>query len=443
MTAPVADAALGRPLGPTERAFVLLDRGASFNGVHVVRLAGRLDGTVLVAALARVQARHPLLRVRIAGSDGALRYEETTAAIPIEVVPRAGEDAWQATVERELNRRFATDGGLLARVVLVDGGERSELVLSHHHVIGDAQSFHLLLDDLLSGAAELGDGRSPAPLDRLPLRPPLGELLRPSVNGLRRFLFMTRFFFRSLYVLLFQRPRKLRLDSASPPEARANRLVHRALTLDETTALAARCRREGASVQSALAAALLHGAAIDLALNTPTPIGCFAGVSLRPHLTPRVDEEMGLYMSQAATYHRVATDDAPWPRAREITQALERTLAAGEHFITLPMMGSFIPRGDHPGPTFIRRFDGASSAAVGVTNLGRVPLRPRYGHLTVEGFEIAVGASVVGRLLAAVTTFGGALSFNVVFVEPLIGRDRATRIADAALAHLRRALASR
>lgn len=440
----VADPPEGRRLGPTERALWLLDRGASFNGVHVVRIAGALDAATVAKALARVQARHPLLRMRVSGGDRAPAYEATSAPIPIEVVPRESDDAWQATVERELNLRFPAEGGLLVRAVLVAGTTRSELVLSHHHMIGDAQSFHLLLDDLLDGAAAIAEGGEPAPLDRLPLRPPLAELLRPSVHGLRRFLFMSLFFFRTLFALVVRRPRKLPRDRKAPPEERRNRLVHRALSVEETTRLAERCRREQASVQGALSAALVHGAAVDLGLGQgatrPATLGCFAGVSLRPDLSLRVDEEMGLYMSQVATYHRAAISDALWPRAREVKRALARALAAGEQYITLPMMGMFIPGGDDPGPAFIRRFDDASTGAVGVTNLGRVALEPRYGSLAVEGFEIAVGASVFGRLLAAVSTCAGALSFNVVYVEPLVSRARAERIADAALEHLRGAL---
>src|SRR4029079_10125885 len=54
-----------RPLCDMERAFFLLDRGHPFNGVYVVSLCGPLTEALLRAGLARIEARHPVMRARI------------------------------------------------------------------------------------------------------------------------------------------------------------------------------------------------------------------------------------------------------------------------------------------------------------------------------------------------------------------------------------------
>ncbi len=439
---PVAADAVTRPLGDTERAFWLLDRGTSFNGLHVAHVEGPLDEALLRAALDRVQARHPLLRMRVAGGDGAPRFTPTDARVPIEVVPRADERTWIEAAERALNRRFPTEEGLLSRVTLVAGDGRSDVLFAHHHAMADAQSDFFVLRELLENAGALAAGAPPPSLEVLPLRPALNALLRRATRSLRHLYTMSAFFFRLLWTSLVLRPRQLASERAAPPEERANRLVHRRLTVEETRSLTARCRDEGTSVQGACAAALLLAAADDLGLARPAHLGCFAGVTLRDRLSPPVGDEVGCYVSQVVTVHRVERGGAPWPLARDVKRRLTTTLRIGAHLVTMPMIGLFIPRGDDPGPRFVRRFDGASTGAVGVTNVGRVPLAPRYGALAVRGYDIAVGVSVVGKLLAAVTTFDDALSFNVVFVEPLVGRARAIAIADGALAHLRRALAA-
>ena len=87
-------------------------------------------------------------------------------------------------------------------------------------------------------------------------------------------------------------------------------------------------------------------------------------------------------------------------------------------------------------------FDAASPALTGVTNLQKLPIPLDYGALHIEDYQITVGLSVVGQLLLAVTTVGDRLNLNLVFVDPLVSRERATRIADGLLAQLAAALAT-
>lgn len=68
-----------------------------------------------------------------------------------------------------------------------------------------------------------------------------------------------------------------------------------------------------------------------------------------------------------------------------------------------------------------------------MTNLQKLPIPLSYGPLTIVNFQIAVGLSVVGQLLLAVTTIGDTMNLNVVFVEPLVSRVRAERISDGLL----------
>lgn len=455
---------LSRPLSPTERAFWLLDRGTRFNGVQVASLRGPVDEPQLCAALPRVQARHPLLRVRVIGGDRAPWFTtEGAGPLPVRVVPRRSDRTWTEVVEEELNRPFDPDGDHLSRFVLVKGRDRHELLFAHHHVTADALSGVYAVRDLLVELAALvsveppgivhsvhpahsgspvESGALPAPIPgaSFPLRPPLAELLPDAARGWSRFKAM-HFFFRK-YVLAWplRRARKLPLEVAAPPEERRNRLVHLELSPDETGALAAQARAQGTTVHATLCAALLLAAgevAYEGTGSDRITTGCFTAVNLRDQLREPLGEEMGLYISQVTTFHQIAPPPPLWELARDIKAQLQKTLAHGEQHLTLPMIGMFIPGGDDPGPQFIRRFDGGSPAALGVTNLARLPIPQRYGPLSLDNYQITVGLSVVGQLLGAVTTFAGTLNLNLIYVEPLVSEARARAIATATLRRLR------
>ena len=455
-----------------ERAFWLLDRGARFNGVGVVVLRGPINEHLLQAGLKQLQAQHPLLRVRVAGDDRSLRFTARGAgAIPLRVVHSAS--GCQHVVEHELNLQFAADADHLSRVTWVrdtTDPERSELVVTIHHVIADALSIVFAVRDLLTAIATLGStsthalpvtllpsltsgsaqalpAAKPLPsVKSLPLLPPLPELLPQTVRGLARLRSMQAYFDKHVLNKSVRRARKLPQQQPAPPEKRRNCLVQRTLTPAQTRALGEQARAAGASIHSALCAALLLGTAAsayaaELTANTPTTVGCFTALNLREQLEPKIDADLGLYISQVTTFHKVVPLPPLWQLAQEVKAQLAETLESGEQFLTMPLIGLFIPWGKNPGPRFIRRFDGGSPAAIGVSNLARPPIPSVYGALRIENLSLAAGVSVVGQLMGIVTTWEDQLNLNLVFSEPLVSRARAEQIADAAVRHLRAGLA--
>ena len=435
-----------------ERAFWLLDRGARFNGVGVVTVRGpgplSLEEALVRAGLLRLQAQHPFLRMRVVGDDHDLRFTEQGAGpLPLRVLATGD---WQAVVEDELNLRFTDDTDHLTRLTLLRDPadpQRSRLLVTHHHVITDAFSNVFVIRDLLTHlAALLGPPPAP-PVRSLPLLPPLPVLLPGAARGLGRLGQMGAFFSKYVLSRPLRRARRLPSEQPAPPEQRRNCLVQRTLPPEQTRALGQRARAAGASVHGALCAALLLATAevayaAELAAATPTTVGCFTALNLREQLEPPVGEGLGLYMSQVTTFHRIVPPPPLWQLAREVKEQLRTTVLSGEQYLTMPLIGLLIPWSSPPGPRFIRRFDGGSPAALGVSNLARPPIPHRYGPLTLEDLHLAVGVSVVGQLMGQATTWEDRLHLNLVFSEPLVSRARAERILDGALAHLRAALAA-
>jgi hypothetical protein len=432
-----------RALCDMERAFFLLDRGTRFNGVQVVRLRGPLDEALLRQGLLRLQARHPLLRVRLRGDDRQLAFtDEHAAPLPLAWLHRHSDDDWQRVAEAELNRPFAVDGDHLTRLTVLHGAEGSDLVLSHHHVTADALSIIFAVRDLLTDLDALRRGESLAAPESLPLLPPMPSLLPPSARGLRLLPAMNHFFWKHVVGRPLRRAQTMPIEQSVPASERRNRLVHRFLDGDLLLKLKERARREQTTIHGALCAALLLATSREVfeervGRGTATTVGCFSAVNLRGELVPSVGEEMGLYISQVTTFHQVVPPPSLWQLARESRQRLTETLASGEQFLTMPLIGLFIPRFGDVAQRFVRNFDAASPALTGVTNLQKLPIPRDYGALSIEDYQITVGLSVVGQLLLAVTTVGERLNLNLVFVEPLLSRARVERIADGLLGLLR------
>jgi hypothetical protein len=403
-----------RALSQVERAFWLLDRSTSFNGVNTSFLRGPIGVEELRRALEWVQARHELLRVAIV--DDA--FVPLDAPPPLRVVPRAGDDTWQACEREEINGRYET-GELLWRAVWVQGDGRGELLISHQHVICDAQSAVLMAREIVGALGLIVEGKEPPPPAPLQMKPAMTDLLGAGLG--EKILAMNAFFFRNL-VFHGLRPAK-KLATTAPFAERRLGIAHLDLDEPQTSALALRAKAEETSVQGALCAAMLLAAADELALARPQWLGCFSAVSLHERLGIR--EDMGLYISQLTTYHKVARGTALWPLAREVKRDLGRALKLREQLVTIPMIGMFIPRGADPAPRFAKKFDLASPATLGLSNIGRVELPRAVGSVSLERFHLAVGPSVVAPLAACAATVHGQLHLSLVYVEPLYARARA------------------
>jgi len=397
-----------RPLAPSERALWLLGRAAPANGVLVAEARG-LDEGALRDGLGRAQRRHPLLR---AGVDGDA-FVESDAPIPLSIA--RGDPT--AIAEEELNRRFDEAARPLVRATLVDRGDgRCALVICAHHLVCDAQS---VIAIALEALAPVDEPLAPAP--------PVDQLRPPEARGARRWLKLHNQLWRHAWRKV-ARARKLPLDGLAPLAERRTRLRPHALTVEETDALAARCRAEGTTVHGALAAALLAAAHAQIGPGRAATVGCWSAVDLRARLARPVGGAIGVYVSQATTFHRLRPNGDFWRLARDARNQLAKRIAAGEPWFTFPELGLLVPRGASPVEKFARRVDLASPAAVGVTNLGRLAA-PREGRFTVERLQLAVGIAPVTPLALAAATFRGALGWTLLSVEPLVSPARADAIA--------------
>ncbi|MEM7351602.1 MAG: amino acid adenylation domain-containing protein, partial [Acidobacteriota bacterium] len=150
---------------------------SSYNVPDLFELDGRLSVRALTSALAWIRHRHETLRTTFPAVDGQPRqvvspsYEASLPLIDLASLPAATRQQEVARwLAREARRPFDLAEGPLLRTTLVRlADERHLLLFFMHHIIFDAWSMEVLLQELGAGYAAFRTGRAPV-LPELPVQ---------------------------------------------------------------------------------------------------------------------------------------------------------------------------------------------------------------------------------------------------------------------------------
>lgn len=143
-----------------------------YNLCFLIDCPDGLDLAALEAALSDLTERHEVLRTAIPAPDGEPRQviapspRVRLAEVSLASDDIAGYDKWARS---ETTAPFDLAGGPLLRATAVRRGERYTLVLVIHHIIFDARSAEILLDELVSLYDARVSGRPPE-LSDLPVQ---------------------------------------------------------------------------------------------------------------------------------------------------------------------------------------------------------------------------------------------------------------------------------
>jgi amino acid adenylation domain-containing protein len=164
------------PLSFAQERLWFIDRlepgSGTYNIPAALRLAGALDGAALERALGEVVRRHEALRTVFGEVDGSpvqVIAPFGGFALPVEDLSALSEADREAEVGRrageEARRAFDLSAGPLLRAALLRlGAEEHVLLLSMHHIVGDAWSTGVLFRELWALYEAYREGReSPLP----------------------------------------------------------------------------------------------------------------------------------------------------------------------------------------------------------------------------------------------------------------------------------------
>lgn len=385
-----------RPLTAQEEIYWLLNWTSPTLPVLAAHVSGPTTPRQWRAALDRLQARHPLLAVSIeapsAGQDRPYFRQRHGSEIPLRIVERAAAPRWEAEVERELAAPFAPGQAPLLRAVLIHEADRSTIILSACHAIADGVSSLLLLRDLLAAM----DGRPLAPLpfppsaeEKLGLAPAAaghaqnaGELGRAPVNG------------------------------AGAPSVRILQLSP-ALTQGIVEA----SRERGATLQGALAAAVVLAARRQAPEFAAKPLRFISPVNTRPVLG--VGEDCGLYFTSPQISFDPSEPLPFWEMARQTRQRIaEAATREAVLAVTDAMRGMIADGLDQAGTA--EMLHGVFAEDVLLSNLGRVPFPSSVGRLHLDSVWCpAVLAGLPEMQTVGAATTNGALCLLQTSFQPI------------------------
>ncbi|MEM7350643.1 MAG: amino acid adenylation domain-containing protein, partial [Acidobacteriota bacterium] len=176
------------PLSPAQRRIWFLDRlepgNSSYNIATILHLEGELQVTILARTLDEIRRRHATLRTTFE-DDAEGPVQVVRPPTPVPLAPVDGSD-WstrrqEAWIERQIERPFDLERGPLFRCAWLQRGDRRHgLVLTLHHIVGDARSAVLLVREL-EALYQAFSQSEPSPLADLPEQ--YAETIRPTVSG--------------------------------------------------------------------------------------------------------------------------------------------------------------------------------------------------------------------------------------------------------------------
>lgn len=421
-----------RPLNHIEQLYWRVNRAVPLPGFFMCRISGPLDERLLARALQRVQARHPLLKVRVEGDMLPVFTSERVPPIPLRVLPLQGTDHWQQEVENELNRPEMWSTGALAHAVLLSGDGSSDVLLFAHHVLADGFSMALFAKEVLHELGALANGRygerPPAPV-----RPALEAMLPPEARGAGALLLAARYL-RRLTRGLAGRLLTVPAAKQAPPKDRRSIVVHARLAAETLRALLDRSRRERTTVHGALCAAALQS--IEAAFRgAPQNQGarqivCVSPVNLRQKLRPMVGEEIGLFATPLVTVYALSELGDFWALARTVRDRLHPGTQQGEGLGPWAIQPLLPPPVVSP-EFLVRLAEKAHRSAITVSNIGRMEPPEDLGPFRVEKAVLGIGVNAImgSSFTLSVATFGDYTSLTFTQAEPLVSRAQTEALA--------------
>ena len=430
---------MNRPLSPLEHVVWLIDRGIQQNFVMVARVSGGITEPILKQTLDMIQLKYPPLRSKIKEGPAPEFVMGDVPPIPLRIIERKDDNQWIKIVEDEMIDPLPWTIGPLVRVTQLVSPGKFDLLVTFCHVVADATSGVLFVQNLLDFAEKLSRGQSVDPGPSLPPLPAPDNLLKDDLK------FEPQPAVDSLAAGTFG-PVELAGDLDVPPDKRITRVIQEILSPEETKKLVARCKEEHTSVHGALCAAFMQEIirriryAREVPAEGPLVIGCVTPVDMRRHFSVPVAEYIGDFISQAIHYQPIDDKSSLWDAARVVKDSLQREINSGNDVKDICNIGELLKT--FSSSIALARALNRSSAPVVATNLGRLTIPDQFGHLGLEELHFTVGVNADGKngFGISVTTFRGNLTINFLYAEPYILKERAKTVVENTMERIKKAI---
>lgn len=388
-----------RTLGSVERFMWLLDRKYPVHFSMALQVRGETSSEQWRRALDQLQARHPLLSVRIRTDAAGTPEFHPVPGMRIPLRVTSGPLlTWVPEMQAEMGQRFNPEQAPLVRAVLVHQPEASVLILTLHHSIGDGMSGMYLFRDLLLSVA--GQPKPPLPIpesmDTWASRAGVGNGCLPVTPAPTD----------------APSPNRIQVYTGANPHIEALQLSD-----GLSQSLRVRARREGTTVHGALVAALLLAGRVRNELWKDRSIRVMSPLNMRPYLG--IGEDCGIFAGFILNRFGCSAGTSFWEIARSVRKQLKPELTREAIVGKLWSLAELIAEMDVEGAAAFTA-EGIAHEA-NVTNIGEFPFDPHCANLHVEaiwGPSAQTGAEGE-HVLSAGTVKGEGLCLLYISYAPM------------------------
>lgn len=417
---------IDRALGPTEDIYCLLDKLYCLNFVVFAEIDGPFDTGRLTGALSAVQAKHPLLRARLAVVGGRAWFKPVAAeSHPIPIETGALRD-WRSRIEAQLERLFL-DATPLARIMCFGSGARKSVatMVFHHSIADGCSGADVLLEVLRRAGGEDLPRRyrlaqpSAQTLDLIKLEGQVGASLRTLGYWLQQG--------KTALKLARQLPG---FDMSVRAERRI-RVVPFTLAKATVRALLDACRAHGSTMQGALGAAQLLAINDEFGVAQSRNLGLNSLADLRGALGGNLtQQDLGLYIATVTTVHAIAAEPDFWRLAADVRNQLKAVLDSGDANLihSIHREGALYPA-NQIGARMVQGIVSMGPPSSMLTNVGCFdPLTLAHGaKRRALGFLVSPPAQ--HPICVTVSSLGEGMHLNLLYDQCKIDAAQARRMA--------------
>lgn len=413
-----------------KRKMSTIERMIDGNVVFAVTLAGDLDPARLRAAIDRVQAKHPALRMLVREQGGALLYEMDCAPpVPLRIVEGLDHETHAREWRHEAYAPFVHELPQL-RLTWLRSDDEHELLIAATHRICDGMSQLTIVRELLDG---LHSTQALAPYRAITPADVIGDF----DDGKRWKRRAAAWLVNAVFALL---------PPTRRPVDKHELHIHWSLGADFTEALRRRCKAESVSLHTALLLALSQ--AQQRTLQAKMPDWIESPIDARRERLSMLKSDMlffgGGSFKVPARQH-VGADF--WGAARELNRHILQQVAQGIEDI--PGKYQFCEMIRPPSQAKIRSLVRLGDAIsrnrnwnlFSFSNLGNIQLLQPDSPLRVRRLRIYVH-SFASRVLGVIAyTLNGELNFMYTGDDQCLSRAEADALRAAFMAQLEACLA--
>jgi len=408
----------------------------------VARVKGYISEEELKNALTKVRQQHPLIGVRIYmdENDDPWYTNEKVPENQVKVVQRMSDNDWNRELLNEYKIRFKLSAGPLARFVLLQSPDISEVLIVCHHVICDGTSLAILARDLLSYIGNPDrkvQEMSEAPLatpDNFPIDVKIGKAIAFAIKKMNEKW--------QKYKVIFDEEDEDNIFRAFY-DNHDYKVISVELDEKATSKLVEECKNHGVTVNSALNTVFL---AARNTVRGPFNRKIMVPVNTRKHYKNPVGEHVGVYVSGFEIKLSYNLKKDFWEnvkifneKAREnlfidkmfkfaaITELLDQTIVDARQF---SFFGNLVPSSSSRYEK-IHAFSNDEKNIINkrakkqipglpglaITNLGRLDYPTKYGSLELERFIFVTSGTPYIELVIPAVTVAGRLTFTINYLE--------------------------